>query len=494
MGYVLGLDVGSGSMKGIVMNDVGTIIKETSVHYSMNTPKPGYSEQDPKQWIDACQKILTVLCETVSDFSESLEAISFSGQMHSLVVLDEKDEPIYPAILWNDVRTTLQCEKIRKTSHVNLLEITKNRVLEGFTLPKILWLQEMEPEVWSRVRTIMLPKDYVSFFLTGQKYTEYSDASGTLLMDVEKHQWSKEILETFHISEDILPKLVSSMDEVGKLRLEISQQFHFKKEVKIFAGGADNVCAALGAGITQDEIGLVSIGTSGVFSAFEKNTKNYEGQLHFFNHVIPNYYYAMGVTLSAGNSLNWFKETFAKDRSFDELLEETNKVPIGCDGLLFTPYIVGERTPHFDSQIRGSFIGIDTRHRLPYFTKAVMEGIVFSLKESKEILEKEKKIMFKQVVSVGGGAKNKEWLQMQADIFNADIICLNSEQGPGVGACLIAALGCGWFDSIERAVKSGITYKPEKISPISKNYFAYDKVYRKWKNIYQATKNINTTV
>lgn len=489
MSYVLGIDLGTSSLKGILMNPEGQVIAEKTSSYPIDTPQNGYSQQRPEYWIVACEDVLTQLSIEINDFGEKLSGISFSGQMHSLVTLDANLKPAYPAILWNDVRTTKQCEQIMSTFGERLLSITQNIALEGFTLPKILWLQENEPAIWKKVKKIMLPKDYLSFWFTGEICTEYSDAAGTLLLDIQQRAWSDEILNQFAISKDILPKLLPSMACVGIVKDGICKRYNIKNEVKVFAGGADNACAALASGIADDEIGLVSIGTSGVFSSFEGQVEDYHGKLHFFNHVIEDKYYSMGVTLAAGNSLSWFKETFAKGISFEDMLNNVYQIAPESNGLMFTPYIAGERTPHIDSQVRGSFIGIDTKHTFDHFARAVMEGITFSLKDSQMIMEQAKQKKFKKLISVGGGAKNPDWMQMQADIFNAEIIRLSVEQGPGLGACMIAAMGLGWFDSVETLIKQFVTYKAATFIPKPENVKKYQVVYEKWQHIYQATKD-----
>lgn len=489
MSYVLGIDLGTSSLKGILMDETGRVICEKSSDYGIDTPANGYSEQRPEYWVVACEDVLTQLSIAVDDFGDKLAGISFSGQMHSLVTLDANLKPAYPAILWNDVRTTKQCEQIMSTFGERLLSITKNIALEGFTLPKILWLQENEPAIWQKVKKIMLPKDYLSFWFTGEICTEYSDAAGTLLLDIQQRAWSDEILNQFAISKDILPKLLPSMSCVGIVKDEICKRYNIKNEVKVFAGGADNACAALASGIADDEIGLVSIGTSGVFSSFEGQVEDYHGKLHFFNHVIEDKYYSMGVTLAAGNSLSWFKETFAKGISFEDMLKDVYQIAPGSDGLMFTPYIAGERTPHIDSQVRGSFIGIDTKHTFDHFARAVMEGITFSLKDSQMIMEQAKQKKFKKLISVGGGAKNPDWMQMQADIFDAEMIRLSVEQGPGLGACMIAAMGLGWFENVEALIDTFVDYKQATFTPNKENVAIYQAVYQKWQKIYQATKD-----
>lgn len=490
MSYVVGIDLGTSSLKGLVVNEKGEVIASAVGDYPLLHPKAGYSEQNPQEWIEACEKVLFELKETVVDFTEELAGISFSGQMHSLVVLDEQDEVLRPSILWNDVRTMKQCQEIMASFGEEMLTLTKNIALEGFTLPKILWLQQNEPEVWQQVRHILLPKDYLGFYLTGTKHMDYSDAAGTLLLDEAKKTWATPILEKFAIPDNYLPELIESSGKTGILHQEIKEKFGFSQEVQVFAGGADNACGALGAGIFDAKTAMASIGTSGVFLSLEESAQpNYQGKLHLFNHALKDQLYSMGVTLAAGHSLTWFKETFAPEQSFDELLAGLQEIAPGAEGLLFTPYIVGERTPHVDGKIRGSFIGIDTNHTLNHFARAVLEGITFSLKDSQVLMEEVAGKSFKRIVSVGGGAKNPDWLQMQADIFNAEILCLTAEQGPGLGAAMLAAVGLGWYDSLSDCGKQFIGYQPA-VQPIAENVARYKDLYEIYREIYPATKKI----
>jgi len=490
MNYVLGLDLGTSSLKGLLVNQEGKIVCTKSANYPLYNPQSGYSEQDPLDWIEAAKNVILELSREVSDFTSRLDGISFSGQMHSLVLLDENSNPIRKAILWNDVRTTEQCARIMEECGDIVLSQMKNRALEGFTLPKLLWVKENEPELWEKASKFLLPKDYLGYWMTGQKQMELSDAAGTLLLNIEEEQWNWNIAEHFAISKEIFPNLVQSMDKIGNLREDLKEQFGFTKDIPIFAGGADNACAALGAGIIEENTGLCSIGTSGVFLTYEESgNKDYEGKLHFFNHVKKDSFYSMGVTLAAGHSLSWFKDTFAKNESFEELLANVSTVSPGAEGLLFTPYIVGERTPHFDSQIRGSFIGMDTRHQLVDFTRAVLEGITFSLKDSQEIMNQYADKQLNKIVSIGGGAKNKDWLQMQADIFQTTIVTLTNEQGPALGAAMIAALGSNWFSDVQECVQTFVTYG-EEYTPIKENVEKYQEIYERYKRVYPAVKGV----
>lgn len=489
MTYVLGLDLGTGSLKGLLINKEGTIITTKAAEYPLIIPQAGHSEQDPAEWLKAAEQVIKDIIKEVPDASTNIEGISFSGQMHSLVLLDKENQVLRNAILWNDVRTTPQCLEITETLKENLIKITKNRALEGFTLPKLLWVKENEPEIWHQITRFLLPKDYLGYWMTGNQQMEYSDAAGTLMLDIEDKQWSKKILNTFDIKKDICPPLVYSTDCIGTVRTELLEQLGLQGTIKVFAGGADNACAAVGAGIVKEGFGLASIGTSGVFLSFEETgDKEYEGDLHYFNHAVKDAYYSMGVTLAAGHSLSWYKNTFAKNETYEELLKGVESVPVGAQGLYFTPYIVGERTPHIDSQVRGTFIGIDTNHTRDHFTRAVLEGITFSLKDSQVLMEEKAGKTFKKIISVGGGAKNKEWLQMQADIFDASIVTMETEQGPAMGAAMIAAVGVSWFADLKICAQEVVTYK-EEIPSIPENVKKYEACYRKYQEIYPATKD-----
>ncbi|MDR1568196.1 MAG: xylulokinase [Streptococcaceae bacterium] len=490
MSYVLGLDLGTSSLKGLLLNKAGKVVAQATHEYPLETPQSGYSEQSPAHWLIAAQKVIENITEQVPMIKEELEGISFSGQMHSLVLLDAAGTPLRNAILWNDVRTTAQCKEIMAKAGNELLAITKNVALEGFTLPKILWVQEQEPDVWQSAKKFLLPKDYLAYWLTGQYHMDYSDAAGTLLLDVEKKVWSKKISALFDIPSELYPELIASDGCRGVVRENLKNEFGFINDVKVFGGGADNACAALGAGIVDESVGMVSIGTSGVFLSYEETAqKDYQGKLHIFNHVAPNAYYSMGVTLAAGDSLSWFKDTFAPDSSFSDLLIDVRTVNVGADGLLFTPYIVGERTPYVDGEIRGSFIGCDTQHELKHFVRAVLEGITFSLKDSQRITEVIAGKKFDKIISVGGGAKSADWLQIQADIFNAKIVILKAEQGPGLGAAMLAAMGLGWFDSYEQCIAAFVEYK-DSYSPIPENVKNYQEIYEIYRKVYRQTNEI----
>lgn len=491
MKYVLGVDLGTSAVKILLVNQYGEVVQEVSKPYPLYQEKVGYSEQNPQDWVE---QTIAGLAELVKNFDgnpEDIEGMSFSGQMHGLVLLDENDEVLRNAILWNDTRTTEECGEIyEKVGKERLLELTKNLALEGFTLPKILWVKKHEPKLFEKAKTFLLPKDYVRFRLTGQIHMEYSDAAGTLLLDVAERTWSEEICHRLDINPAICPPLVASHDQAGTITEEMAEATGLSPETKVFAGGADNACGAIGSGVLEDGKTLASIGTSGVVLSYEASgDKDFGGKVHYFNHAVPDVFYTMGVTLAAGHSLSWFKDTFARDVSFDDLLLEVDTVPAGSNGLIFTPYIVGERTPHVDADIRGSFIGMDATHERKDFVRAVLEGITFSLNESVEIFrENGKKI--DTIVSIGGGAKSETWLQMQADIFNATIVKMQSEQGPGLGAAMLAAYGCGWFSSLQDCADVFLQ-EEKKYSPIPQNVERYKELFTIYREVYGNTRMLN---
>lgn len=489
MKYVIGVDLGTSAVKSLLIDREGRVCGEASEPYPLFQEKPGYSEQDPEQWVEGTVAALRELVRHSGVDPAHIEGMSFSGQMHGLVLLDAEYNVLRRAILWNDTRTTEQCREIEEKLGARLLSIARNRALEGFTLPKLLWVKRHEPELFAKAAVFLLPKEYLRYRLTGHIAAEYSDAAGTLLLDVTGRRWSGEIAEAVGIEASLCPPLIRSHDLVGTLLPQIARETGLPESVSVFAGGADNACGAIGAGILSDGEAMCSIGTSGVVLSYADGGADYNGKLHLFNHGKEAAYYAMGVTLAAGYSLTWLKDTFAPDRSFESLLTALEQTSPGAGGLLFTPYLVGERTPHADASIRASFIGVDASHRLPHFTRAVVEGITFSLKQSLELLRGAGHDV-RSLVSIGGGAKNENWLQMQADIFDADIHRLESEQGPALGAAMLAAYGCGWFASLELCAAAFIK-RSKTFRPNPEQAKRYSGLFRIYESIYENTRTAN---
>ncbi|WP_085524692.1 xylulokinase [Tuberibacillus sp. Marseille-P3662] len=490
MEYVIGVDLGTSAVKVLLVNQQGQVEAECSKEYPLYHDRTGYSEQDPDDWVKKTEAALQELVEQTGIRPATIKGLSFSGQMHGLVLVNEKGQPLRRAILWNDTRTTEECQDIEAAVGLDtFLAITKNRALEGFTLPKLLWVKKHEPDIYQQAHGFLLPKDYVRYQLTGDFAMEYSDAAGTLLLDIANQAWSTEIADKVGVDIQLCPPLVESQACVGTIMPEVSERTGLGPETRVFAGGADNACGAIGAGVLSEGKTMCSAGTSGVVLSYEAaGNLDFGGKVHYFNHAKSDAFYNMGVTLAAGYSLDWFRKTFAEDTSFSELFQKIAEVPVGSRGLLFTPYIVGERTPHADADIRGAFIGADASHMKWDFARAVVEGITFSLNESMNILKNSgKKIT--SVVSIGGGAKSNEWLQIQADIFNAPIVKLENEQGPGMGAAMIAAVGSDWFASLQDCADAFI--KTEKvIEPREEHVSTYETLFAVYQDVYDQTKGL----
>lgn len=489
--YVLGVDLGTSAVKVSALDHSGRIIAQESSDYDLMQPEPGYNEQNPEDWVSGTTIAIVRLILNDHLKPEEIVGISFSGQMHGLVLLDENNRVLRPAILWNDTRTTVQCKEIEEQMGDAFIAITKNRPLEGFTLPKLLWVKENEPSIWKKAKTFVLPKDYVRYRMTGKLAMDYSDATGTVLLDVAKSEWSKTICDKFNIPISICPPLIQSIDFAGNVTPAYAEFSGLTMKTQVFGGAADNAAGAVGAGILHPNMVLSSIGTSGVVLKYENSADvDYHGVLQFEDHAIPDKFYSMGVTLAAGYSLSWFRKTFAPSDDFAEFVASAGKSTVGANGLLYTPYIVGERAPYADAAIRGSFLGVDGTHKRYDFIRAVLEGIVFSFRDIFEIYE-ENGGNFDTVVSIGGGSKSPLWLQIQADIFNRKVVSLANEQGPGMGAAMIAAVGTGWFGSLQDCAKQFVHFG-EEYMPKSDNVKKYQEIYKIYRQIYAQTKEIST--
>ncbi|THF72667.1 xylulokinase [Cohnella fermenti] len=493
MKYVIGIDLGTSAVKTLLVSQAGEVVAEATKEYPLYHEHSGWSEQEPEDWVAGTLASLQELTAKSGVSADDIEGLSFSGQMHGLVLLDADNKPVRRAILWNDTRTTAQCREIERTLGEKLLSVTRNPALEGFTLPKLLWVREKEPEAFAKASRFVLPKDYVRYRLDGTIRMDLSDAAGTLMLDIAGKKWSEDVLAAFGISPDFCPPLVEAGAQTGTLLPEAAGAAGLAADTKVFAGGADNACGAIGSGILKPGVTLCSIGTSGVVLTYEPDASaDYEGKVHFFNHGKENSFYAMGVTLAAGYSLSWFRNTFAKGESFEALTAGIADIKPGSNGLLFTPYIVGERTPHPDAVIRGSFIGMDGSHTRAHFTRAVMEGITFSLNESVALFRAAGKTVDK-IVSIGGGAKNPVWLQMQADIFGAEVVALENEQGPGLGAAMLAAAGCGWFPSLDACADVFVKHAKSYL-PSAESSAEYAKLFAIYQQVYGRTKELNESL
>lgn len=499
MAYLIGVDIGTSGVKAVACSTEGQIVATASAQYPLHFPRPGWVEQDPADWWNGTCAALQDLTIQLGEKRNQIKGMALSGQMHSSVFLGKDNEVIRPALLWCDARTTEECSWItsRVKGRDQLIKYVSNPALEGFTAPKIVWLRQQEPDNYQQIRFILMPKDYIRFKLTGQVFTEVSDAAGTLLFDVVNRKWSQEVLDALDIPRNILPEVRESTDICGFVTEECAQITGIPAGTPVAAGGADNTCGAVGCGIVQEGRALSSIGSSGVLLAHTDQPKtDPAGAVHTFNHSIPQAWYVMGVMLAAGLSYKWFGQTFGQAEKIVEAGTAINAyklldqgaalIPAGSEGLIFLPYLNGERTPHADGAARGVFFGINPRHRKEHFTRAVLEGVVFGLRDSLEIF-KGIGIDITQLRAIGGGAKSPLWRQIQADILNTEVATLNIDEGPAFGAALIAGKAAGVYNSLQEAADSLIQVT-QITQPIPENVEQYENTYALFRELYPALK------
>ncbi len=488
MNLFLGIDVSTTSTKAIVINENGEVIGVSSSEYTFETPFPLWSEQDPDLWWNATKKSIRDCINKTGLKPSQLKGIGLTGQMHGLVILDDEGNVLRPSILWNDQRTQKQCDQIRSMiGKQEFVQITGNDALTGFTAPKILWVKEEEPGVYARIKHVLLPKDFIRYKLTGEFAIDRAGGSGTVLFDLARRDWSLDLIRSLGLDPEWFPPTFEGTQVSGTLTYEAAEAIGLISGIPVFGGGGDQAAAAVGTGAVEEGIVSISLGTSGVvFAATNHPFIDPEGRLHSFCHAVPKKWHLMGVMLSAAGSLRWFRDTFRIDVSFDDLVAGAQEVPPGSDGLLFLPYLTGERTPYPDPMARGSFIGATVRHTFQHFTRSVLEGVAFGLRDNFELMKQAGLKEIKQVRITGGGAKSPVWRQIIADILNVEIVTINSKEGAAFGAALLAATGAGVFASVEQACLDTIKIT-EHVSPADKNHI-YEKMYSVYRTLYPSLK------
>jgi len=443
MELLLGLDVGTSGARALAIDAAtGEVVAEAASGYPLATPRPGWAEQDPRDWWRASRE---VLARVAAEADGDVVGLGLTGQMHGSVFLDGDDEVIRPALLWNDQRTGRQCEEIvERVGYEALVAATGNPALTGFQAPKVLWLREEAPDAYARIASLLLPKDYVRLRLTGERATDASDASGTLLLDVNRRDWSAQVLDALEIPLEWLPDVYEGTQPAGALTAASAEALGLPAGLPVAAGGGDNAAAAVGVGIAAEGQLSVSIGTSGVaFAPTDRFTPDPSGRIHAFCHALPGAFHLMAVTLSAGGSLSWWREAVGAE-SFNELVQEAAGVPPGAEGLVFLPYLSGERTPHLDPQARGGFVGLTTRHGRAEMTRAVMEGVTFSLSDGLGIM-RDLGVRDDDVRAVGGGARSSVWRTLLSDILGRPVRRTLVDEGPAYGAALLAGVAAGTY-------------------------------------------------
>ncbi|MGH9398702.1 MAG: xylulokinase [Terriglobia bacterium] len=501
MSYMMGIDVGTTGTRAVIVRPGGQVAGGATVdHEPMRMPKPGWAEQSPDDWWKAAISAIRAALVHASLQGADITAVGLSGQMHGVVLLDRANAVLRPALLWCDQRSQEQCDWI--TSRVGrdqLIRRVLNPALTGFSAPKLLWIREHEPGIYERAARFCLPKDYIRFKLTGDFATDVSDASGTLLFDVAHRRWSKEVLELLQVDRSLLPRAYESAEIAGEISSETALLTGLRSGTPVVAGASDQAASAVGSGIVAPGLTSATLGTSGVIFAFTAEpTLDPQGRIHTFCHAVPGKWHVMGVTQGAGLSLRWFREQFAESETwyarqvgadpYEVIIQEALNIPPGCNGLVFLPYLMGERTPHLDAQARGMWFGLTAAHTRGHLIRSILEGVAFSLRDSLEIF-REMKIPVKQVRASGGGSRNLLWRQIQADIYAEELVTLGESEGSAYGAALLAGVGGGIYASVEEAVLESVHIR-ERLAPGTKNTKIYDQFYQVYRSLYPAVRDL----
>lgn len=462
MGLVIGIDVGTSGTKGIVVDESGRIVASALVEYPLLSPKPGWAEQDPAEWKKAVLNVLGRLAKAPGVSATDIEGIGLTGQMHGSVFLDARGKVLRNALLWCDQRTVAQCDAINAAiGEERLIELVCNPALTGFTAPKILWLRDEEPEIYEKVARVLLPKDYIRYELTGEYATDVADASGTLLFDVKNRTWQKEVLDALEIPASFMPAAYEGPEITGQLSAEVAEWTGLPAGIPVVAGGGDQAAGGVGCGVVNEGTLSAALGTSGVvFACADEVSMDPKGRVHTFCHAVPGKWHVMGVMLSAGGSLRWFRDELCHPEKrlaaktgkdpYEYITEAAATVPLGSEGLIYLPYLSGERTPHKDPYARGAFIGLSLHHTKAHMARAVLEGVAYGMRDSLEII-REMGVSVSQIRASGGGARSPLWRQIQADVYGAPLVTLNVDEGPAYGAALLALVGTGAYSTVEEA-------------------------------------------
>ncbi|HVN53280.1 MAG TPA: xylulokinase [Anaerolineaceae bacterium] len=485
----LGLDVSTTGSKALLVDEQGGVVASGSQEHPISTPRPLWSEQNPHDWWESSQAAIRQALDAAGVSGEAIHAVGLTGQMHGLVLLDAAGQVLRPAILWNDQRTAEECQEMtERIGFDRLLAITGNKALTGFTAPKILWVKKNEPGVYACAAHILLPKDYVRYRLTGDYAMDKADGSGTILFDLKRRDWSPEVLDALEIPSGWLPPTFEGPEITGRITAQVAGQTGLKAGTPVVGGGGDQAAQAVGVGAVSPGIIALTLGTSGVvFAATPQPFIEPEGRLHAFCHSVPATWHLMGVMLSAAGSLRWYRDTFSPGMGYDALLTPAESIPAGCEGLLFLPYLTGERTPYPDPLARGAFVGLTVRHAMPHLTRAVLEGVAFGLRDSMELIRGAGLGEIRQVRVSGGGARSPLWRQILADVMNTEMVTVNTTEGAAYGAALLAGVGAGAWETIPQACEATI-HTVECTQPEGNAAGVYERLYAEYRALYPALK------
>ncbi|NMA82757.1 MAG: xylulokinase [Epulopiscium sp.] len=499
MAYLLGIDIGTSGTKTVLFDLKGKTIASATEEYPLYQPYVGWAEQAPKDWWNAVVATIQAVIKKSGIISTEIQGIGLAGQMHGLVLLNEDNEPLRPSIIWCDQRTDQECIEItEKVGAQKLIDITGNPALTGFTASKIMWVKKHEPEIYERIAHILLPKDYIRLMLTGEYATEVSDASGMQLLNIRERNWSKEILDILEIDRKWLPAVYESQEISGFITKSISQATGLAEGTPVVGGGGDQAAGAIGNGIVESGIISSTIGTSGVVFAYtDEIVIDPKGRIHTFCHAIPDTWHVMGVTQGAGLSLRWFRDEFCQQEKdvaaqmgvdpYNLMTQAAKQASQGSNGLLYLPYLMGERTPHLDPYARGVFFGLSAMHTKREMIRSIMEGITYSLQDCLSILE-ELNIEVTKVRASGGGAKSELWRQMQSDIFRKEVVTINAMEGPAFGVALLAGIGTGIYKNAKEACNITIN-EVDQSYPVVENIKIYEHYYKIYCKLYKDLKS-----
>jgi len=492
---LLGIDVGTGGSRAVLIDENGRIVTSATVeHEPFTSPETGWAEQQPADWWRASAEAIRQVLANDNVHAEDIGGIGLSGQMHGAVLLDEADEVLRPALIWCDQRSAAQCEQLtNEIGAERLIKLTCNPALTGFTLPKMLWVRDNEPELWQRVRSVLLPKDYVRLMLTGDKATDVADASGTLLLNVAERKWSEEMLAATGLNSTILPLVYESPEFTGSVSVAAAKATGLRIGTPVVAGAGDQAGGAVGIGIVQPGAVSATIGTSGVvFAATNTPALDPKGRVHTFCHAVPGRWHVMGVTQGAGLSLRWLRDqwgvTDADGDPYDRMTAEASRVEPGANQLLWAPYLMGERTPHLDPHARAALVGLTASHSRAHVIRAVLEGVAFSLRDSFEIFN-EMKVPVETVRLGGGGARSPLWRQIQADIYGRAVATVEAEEGAAYGVAMLAGVGAGVWKTVDAACEAVVRTR-DIVEPDEKAKSLLARQYKSFQALYPALRSI----
>lgn len=499
MAYLIGVDLGTSGTKTVLFAEDGSVVASCTIEYPLYQLQNGWAEQDPLDWWNAvCGTTKAVIAKAGISASE-IKGVGLSGQMHGLVMLDKSGNVLRKSIIWCDQRTAKECDEItQKVGAENLIKITANPALTGFTASKIMWVKNNEPEIYEKCAHILLPKDFIRYKLTGEFATEVSDASGMQLLDVPNRKWSEQVLDALQIDKALLGKVYESPEITGKITKAASDLSGLAEGTVVVGGAGDNAAAAVGTGTVLDGKAFTTIGTSGVvFAHTSKLSIDPKGRVHTFCCAVPGAWHVMGVTQGAGLSLKWFRDNFCheemiaaagmKKDPYFLMDKQAEEIPIGSDRLLYLPYLMGERTPHLDPNCRGVFFGLSAMHTRQHLLRAVMEGVTFSQRDSVEVL-REMGVSINEMLACGGGGSSALWRQMLADVYGCPVKTVVSKEGPALGVAILAGAGTGVYSSVQDGCAAVIKTNPPQ-NPISQNSAEYEKFYNVYRALYPALKN-----